>query len=41
MGESARRLCDFKREVGPCIGVDGCEGLFTGAIVRRFCGFIR
>ena len=40
-GESARRLCCFRWEVSTFIGVDGCEGLFTGAIVRRFCGFIR
>ena len=41
MGESARRLCCFRWEVSTFIGVDGCEELFTGAIVRRFCGFIR
>ena len=36
MGESARRLYCFRWEVSTFIGVDGCEGLFTGAIVRRF-----
>ena len=30
MGESVRRLCDFKREVGPFIGTVGCDGVIGG-----------
>ena len=41
MGESARRLCCFRWEVSTFIGVDGCEGLFTGEVTRVLYDFRR
>ena len=36
MGESARRLCCFRWEVGPFIGTVGCDGVIGGRDCATF-----